>query len=65
MVPKQCGRCATVIERKEFCPACIKYFQALSRWKVVVTPDPHIAETVVGDERQMNSVECTGRKDSQ
>jgi hypothetical protein len=65
IVPKQCGRCATVIESHGFCPECIKYFQALSRWKVAFTTDPHIAETLVGNERQMNSVDCTGPKDNQ
>jgi RNA polymerase subunit RPABC4/transcription elongation factor Spt4 len=64
-VPKRCGRCATVIERNELCPECMEYFQALGRWKVVFTPDPHIAETLVGDERQMNSVDYTGAKDNQ
>jgi hypothetical protein len=64
LAPKQCGRCATEIERNEFCPECMEYFRALSSWKFVFT-DPHRAETLIGNERQMNSVDLTGPKDTQ
>jgi hypothetical protein len=64
IVPKQCGRCATAIERNEFCPECMEYFQALSTWKFVFT-DPHMAETLVGNERQMNNLDFTDPKDNQ
>ena len=64
-VLKRCGRCATVIERNEFCPDCTEFFQALSRWKVVLTPDPHTAETLITNERQGNRVDCTRAKDRQ
>jgi hypothetical protein len=29
-VPKWCGRCATAIERNEFCPECTEFFEALA-----------------------------------
>jgi hypothetical protein len=62
--PKQCGRCATVIERNELCPECMEYFQALSSWKLEFTTDVHIAETLMGNELQTNDVDFTGPKDT-
>ena len=32
-------RCATAIDRNEFCPESTGFLQALSRWKVVFTTD--------------------------
>jgi hypothetical protein len=64
IVPKQCGRCANVIERNEFCPECMEYFQALSTWKFAFT-DSHVAEPLVGNERRLNNGDFTGPKDNQ